>query len=149
MKKLILLLVVAALVAGGYVGYTRYQQASEEAEELTAPPERKDLPLEAIRAKLKGDSFRDKLEAKRQIGKLPPADRLEVLRSLAKDEDVPTRTIAVQELGKLLPLEGAQKVLAELADNDGDAAVRALAQEKLSAPAEDEAAAGTAPGETP
>lgn len=100
-------------------------------ETVTAPPEQRDLAVEEIRAKLKGDNFREKLAAKKQIGKLAPAERLRVLRALSQDPDVPTRTIAVQELGKMLPDDGARATLADVAKNDPDADVRQLAKEKL------------------
>jgi len=123
----------AALVAGALAGcgvdYT-----------VTEMPEEQDLTTAEIRSKLKSGSFREKLEARKQIGKLEREPRLQVLRALAADEDRPTRTIAIQELGVMLPDPGAQETLEQVAREDADPDLRALAQEKL-APAPDTAPA--------
>jgi len=113
-------LVGGALLVGGCVDST-----------VTARPVKKDLKVEEIRAGLRSKSFREKLAAKKQIGKLAPADRLRVLQALAQDPDAPTRTIAVQELGKMLPDPGAHATLQQVAKNDASPDLRQLAAEKL------------------
>jgi hypothetical protein len=98
---------------------------------VTDMPEEQDLTSTEIRTKLKSGSFREKLEARKQIGKLEREPRLQVLRALATDPDAPTRTIAIQELGVMLPDPAAQETLELLAREDADPNLRALAQEKL------------------
>ena len=98
---------------------------------VTDPPEEVDLTISEIRAKLQSGSFRDKLAARKQIGKLPAPDRLRVLTALVEDPDLPTRTIAVQELGRMLPDEAARAVLEKVRSDDPDETIRALAGEKL------------------
>lgn len=128
MKRLLSNLLAAALLAVALpacgVDYT-----------VTDMPEEQDLTTDEIRTKLKSGSFREKLEARKQIGKLEREPRLKVLRALATDDDRPTRTIAIQELGALLPDPGARETLAQLARDEPDPDLRALAQEKLAPPA--------------
>ena len=102
---------------------------------VTDPPKEVDLTVEEIRARLQSGSFRDKLAARKQIGKLPVPDRLRVLSTLVADPDLPTRTIAVQELGKMLPNADARAVLEKVHEQDPDETIRALAGEKLAPPA--------------
>ncbi len=109
------------------------------------PPEARDLTTEEIRTALRTGSFRDKLEARKQIGKLEREQRLAVLGSLVADPDLPTRTIAVQELGKLLPDPGARETLEQVAAADADPGLRTLAQEKLAPPAVEPAPAPDPP----
>lgn len=103
---------------------------------VTDTPEERDLTTDEIRTQLQGGSFRDKLEARKQIGKLPREQRIKVLEELTNDPDVSTRTIAIQELGKMLPDTGAAEVLARVAAEDPAPDLKALAQEKLTPPAE-------------
>lgn len=111
-------------------------------------PEEQDLTTSEIRTKLKSGSFREKLEARKQIGKLEREPRLKVLGALATDDDRPTRTIAVQELSVMLPDPAARELLQQLAAEDADPDIRALAAEKLAPPAP-EPAPGVAPEPAP
>lgn len=126
--------VVAALLAGAFValgGSWPVLAGGCTDSTVTARPVQKDLKVEEIRAGLRSKSFREKLAAKKQIGKLPPADRLRVLQALSQDPDAPTRTIAVQELGKMKDDAGARATLEQIAKNDASPDLRQLAAEKL------------------
>ena len=96
---------------------------------VTHPPREVDLTVEEIRTKLQTGSFRDKLEARKQIAKLEDGERFRVLQALSEDPAASTRTIAVGELGKMLPHAGALARLTEMAAEDPDETVRELAAE--------------------
>lgn len=127
--KTVLLSVVILLLAGGAGLGVWYWRGKAEAEAVTKV-ERRDLPVEEIRQKLQSGNFREKLEAKKQIGKLTPEDRVAVLRVLLTDPQAATRLIAVSELGKLEG-DAARAALAEAAEKDADEMVRAAAKEAM------------------
>lgn len=89
-------------------------------------PEEKQLDKEGIKKALTGDDFRQKTAARKQIEKLAPAERLELLADLLKAGDAPTRLLAVAELMKL-PVEVHKPVLEEVYKNDADAEIREFA----------------------
>ncbi|MBI3270293.1 MAG: HEAT repeat domain-containing protein [Planctomycetes bacterium] len=84
------------------------------------------LDAEAIKSGLRSSKFSEKVEARRQVDKLPEADRLELFQGMTKDPQASMRTMAAKELAKLSS-EEASKALLELSAADTDADVRAAA----------------------
>ncbi len=122
-----------AAIAGG-VFLILYYRGKAEADALTKPIERVELPIDAIKEKLRSPNFREKLEARRQIDKLTVADRVAVCKVLLADPDAPTRTLAVTVLAATDSPE-ARALLAEAAKSDADESIRGLAAEALQPPA--------------
>ncbi len=94
-----------------------------------------DRPLTSaeIVAQLRSANFREKLEARRELGRLDPETRLRVLRRLLADEEVASRLLAVQELTNV-PGAEARALLQQTASGDADATVREQAQQALAGP---------------
>ncbi|MBI3270292.1 MAG: HEAT repeat domain-containing protein [Planctomycetes bacterium] len=85
------------------------------------------LTADQIKAKLTSGKFSEKLEARKQLEKLPPADRLSLLTGLLGDPKPANRLVAVTELKKLSDPK-AKEALQKTAAGDADAEVRAAAK---------------------
>ncbi|MBI5366606.1 MAG: HEAT repeat domain-containing protein [Planctomycetes bacterium] len=94
---------------------------------VTQKPGQTDLNAEQIKAKLSSDKFSDKLEARKQLGKLPPAEQVSILTGLLADKRAGVRLVAVQELKKLSD-PAAKAALAKVAAGDPDPEVKAAAK---------------------
>jgi HEAT repeat protein len=97
MKKLIAILVLAALAGGGYLIHTKIRSAGKVADEYRA----KDyLPGEIAEA-LRGDDPAARADAAEQIAKMDPAERETVLLAMTRDERSHVRLLAVSQLARL------------------------------------------------
>ena len=94
---------------------------------VAQPHLKRDLKAEEIRTMLTSGNFKQKLEAKDQIDKLEPEERMRVLTALSTDSDAAVRLIAVQKLKKSDDPR-AKDILAKLAKDDPDDTVRDLAK---------------------
>ena len=136
MRRIIITFLIAFVLgtAAGAIGtFFYFTSTAEEMAELTKPVDQVDLPIAEIREKLLNGNFREKMTARRQIGKLEPPQRLAVLQALAGDEDKKARLIAASELGKMAEeqdSEDARAVLRRMRD-DADEIVRTTATEAL------------------
>jgi HEAT repeat protein len=93
------------------------------------PYQQKDLTVEEIRAKLKSEDFKHRLEASKQIDKLPSEEKLLVLLNLAADPEPSTRLLAVKKLQAVDDPRARQK-LEQLAQSDPDTDVREAAGQR-------------------
>jgi HEAT repeat protein len=96
---------------------------------VTEPHRERDLAADEVRAMLAGGDFAKKVEAGRQIDKLPPADRLRILLRLADDPDPAVRLLAARKL-RAIDDPAAKATLARLATDDPDETVREIAGAK-------------------
>jgi HEAT repeat protein len=94
--------------------------------QITEPHRERDLKLEEIRAMLKSGDFTKKLEASKQIDKLPAEEKLRTLLELSADAEPATRILSVRKL-KAIDEPRAKAALARLAKEDPDDTVRELA----------------------
>jgi HEAT repeat protein len=109
-------------------------------------PDKQELSKEQLKAALTGTDFRQKNAAREQMGKLTPAEQLELLQELLADGDAPTRMLAISELLKFPP-ETYQPLLADVAANDPDEEVRELAAMAIEEEEPEEPEAEEAPAE--
>lgn len=118
------LLLLAAAIGGVWIFHSGCIDSS-----VTQPYQEKDLTLDEIRSKFQSGDFKQKLEAGKQIDKLEPSEKLRVLLTLSKEQDPPTRVLAVK---KLKPIDDprARETLERLAKEDPDPTVRQLASER-------------------
>jgi hypothetical protein len=96
---------------------------------VTEPHRERDLRLVEIQNMARSGDFRQILEASKQIDKLEPADKLQILGWLADDPDPAVRLLSVKKLRTMNEPE-ARATLARLASKDPDPDVRSLAGEK-------------------
>ena len=96
---------------------------------VTEPYKERELRLVEIQNMVKSGDFKQQLEASKQIDKLEPADKLQIVRRLADDPDPAVRLIAVKKLRTMDEPE-AREMLGRLAAKDPDPDVRSLAGEK-------------------
>ena len=127
MKKKVMLGVVLAGLVGGGVWLAFFTGCADPT--VKQPYKEEDLNTDQIRAKLNSPDFKEQLEGKKQIDKLPPDDKRKVLLVLADDPKPSTRIMAVQKL-KTVDHPDARAKLEKLAREDADATVRELAGEK-------------------
>ncbi len=97
--------------------------------EITKPHREHDLRRDEIRALLESGDFQRKLDASRQIDKLEPDEKLDVLQGLARHRDPAVRLMAVKRL-RTIDDPRARETLAALAAEDADDTVRELAAGK-------------------
>ncbi len=90
------------------------------------PYRKPELAAEEVRRKLASGDFRQRLEASKQIDKLAPEEKLQVLLILSKDPQASTRILAVKKLRELSDPRAKER-LAEMAKSDSDPDVRELA----------------------
>ena len=121
MKKLVVAGIVLLAAAGGWLAFAGCHVDGTVAQ----PVEHRDLALDEIRGMLKSGDFKQKLEASKQIDKLPLDDRLRVLDGLAADPDQAVRLMAAKKL-KTIDDPRAKATLEKL-KNDADADVKAMA----------------------
>lgn len=100
---------------------------------VTRPYQEEDLTVKEIRKKLQSGDFRQKLEASRQIDKLPLEERVRVALILSEDGVASTRLLAVKKLGRMEDSRSRNR-LEVLAKEDPDPVVRELASTFLSSP---------------
>lgn len=86
-----------------------------------------ELQAKEVREKLRSSDFRQRLEGSKQIDKLEPEERLQVLLILSKDPQASTRLLAGKKLRGIADPR-AKARLAEMR-NDPDPDVRQLAEE--------------------
>lgn len=89
-------------------------------------PEQREMEQEEILNALRGDDFREKNAARKQLGTLSPDVQMDVLERLLQELDAPTRMIAVSELAAR-PSDQSTALLRQVADSDPDDEVRELA----------------------
>ena len=99
---------------------------------ITEPPKHKELTAQEIKNNLKKGDFRAKLEARKQLDKLPLEEKMKLLLELVVDEEASTRILAVRELGKLDDAR-ATEAIQKAATSDADETVKSVAQEALEA----------------
>ena len=96
---------------------------------VTEPYKERELRLVEIQNMVRSGDFKKQLEASKQIDKLEPADKLQIVRRLADDPDPAVRLLAVKKLRTMDEPE-ARELLGRLAAKDPDPDVRSLAGEK-------------------
>ena len=100
---------------------------------VTRPYQEEDLTIKEIRQKLQSGDFRQKLEASKQIDKLPIEERLRVVTVLSVDPAASTRLLAVKKLAKIEDPRSRAR-LEKMSKEDPDSVVRELAATFLSSP---------------
>ncbi len=100
---------------------------------VTRPYQEEDLTIKEIRQKLQSGDFRQKLEASKQIDKLPLEERLRVVTVLAVDPAASTRLLAVKKLAKIEDPRSRAR-LKKMSNEDLDPVVRELAATFLASP---------------
>lgn len=92
--------------------------------------QRREMTPQEIKKTLAGDDFRQKNKAREQLNKLPPAERVTVLKELLAEGDSPTRLLALSEVMKL-PESTAKPIIEDVAKNDPDEEIREFAETAL------------------
>ncbi len=92
---------------------------------VSKPIEHRDLALDEIRGMLRSGDFKQRLEASKQIEKLPLDEKLRVLDGLAVDPDPAVRLMAAKKLRSID--DPRAKATRETLKNDADPDVRAMA----------------------
>ncbi|MDP6957621.1 MAG: HEAT repeat domain-containing protein [Planctomycetota bacterium] len=100
---------------------------------VTRPYQEEDLTIKEIRQKLQSGDFRQKLEASKQIDKLPLEERLRVVTVLSVDPAASTRLLAVKKLAKIEDPRSRIR-LEKMSKEDPDPVVQELAATFLSSP---------------
>lgn len=130
MKRRTGLLLGGAMLALGTAALAGWwwHRATSEVEALTAAPDGADLTASEIAAGLGSDDFRVRLQARRQIDRLPEARRAAVLQELARDARAEVRLLAVSGLEGVKGVPGVVEALRRLAQADPDPDVRSAAE---------------------
>lgn len=113
----------------GFV-YHSISQAQRSIEEITQPPAHRNLSQQEIKQKLASGSFREKLEARRWISKLPEQQRLALMEELLSNPQEAVRIMAVVDLGQQAT-PSAQALLERAASGDVSARVRGRALHRV------------------
>lgn len=123
MKTVGKLLLVVILIAGAFL-FGRYQQAGDEG----LAHEIEDLSDTDIRKGLLSANLKERMDAREQIGKLPPDEQKKALLDALDAPYAPTRLTAVAALGESFPTDGAVvAAMLAIAKDDPDADVRGAA----------------------
>ena len=96
-------------------------------------PEFKDLQVNQIKVMLKSPDFKKKLEAQRQIKKLPVPARIALLGHLLKEKELATRLLAARLLAAVSDPK-AKAMVQAVAKNDPNPIVRKLVGKLLAKP---------------
>ena len=123
-KGMVILFLLILLTGGGTFAFVNRDMLIDSS--LTEPYVEKDLTTEEIRSKLLSGGLKQKLEASKQIDKLPPEEKIRVLLKLSEGDATTSRLMAVK---KLLPIDDPRvnERLNWISENDPDALVRTLA----------------------
>ena len=123
-KGMVILFLLILLTGGGTFAFVNRDMLIDSS--LTEPYVEKDLTTEEIRSKLLSGGLKQKLEASKQIDKLPPEEKIRVLLKLSEGDATTSRLMAVK---KLRPIDDprVKERLKWLAENDPDPLVRTLA----------------------
>lgn len=115
-----LALVLAVWGAWSWVRMTRELQA------VTAAPDSGVLSVDRIAVLLASPDFKERLQARRQIDRLPEDQRVTLLEMLSKDSRAEVRLMAVSGMEPVRAVPRVREILAQLA-RDPDPDVRASA----------------------
>jgi len=126
-KGMVILFLLILLTGGGTFAFVNRDMLIDHS--LTEPYVEKDLTTEEIRTKLLSGGLKQKLEASKQIDKLPAEEKLRVLLKLSEGEATTSRLMAVKKL-RSIEDSRAKERLKWLSENDPDALVRQLAGSK-------------------
>lgn len=125
MKKVILPLLILLLAAVGYGVAMWMEGAKKETAQITKSVDVSSMTTKKIMKMLTSGDFKQRLQARKEISRLKPEDRLQVYRAMAKAKDAAVRLMAVSGLASMKS-PGAKKLLQELAkDTDKDVAEQA------------------------
>ena len=114
------MLVLAAWGAWSWVRMTRELQA------VTAVPDSGVLSVDRIAVLLASPDFKERLQARRQIDRLPEDQRVTLLEMLSKDSRPEVRLMAASGMEPVRAVPRVREILARLA-RDPDPDVRATA----------------------
>ena len=129
-KNTIISVVILVVAAAAYGGYKYWEQAKKDAQAITKVQKVENLKSEQIIKMLASGDFKQKLQARKELNKLKPAEKKAVLLKMVAEKNPAVRMMAVQGLKEFKDDTQVKNVLTGLS-GDSDKDVAALAKEVL------------------
>lgn len=125
--RVVVAAVALSLAGAGTWAVLQWHRAEEDVQAVTAAPDSPGLSAARIAEMLASPDFKERIQARRQIDRLPERERVEVLAALSTDERAEVRMLAVSGMEALRSLPRVRDLLSRLAAGDPDPDVRASA----------------------